>query len=66
MVRKEKCYINCVLLCKCEVPMEVSGPGERGAVWTINRCKGWGTGARFWQFHIPERVTGWVEVSTGN
>lgn len=32
MVRKEKCYINCVLLCKCEVLMEVSGPGERCSV----------------------------------
>jgi len=28
MVRKEKCYINCVLLSKSEVGTEVSGPGE--------------------------------------
>lgn len=32
MVKKEKCYINCVLLCKRDVPMEVSGPGERRCV----------------------------------
>lgn len=32
MVRKEKCYINCVLLSKSEVGTEVSGPGEGRSV----------------------------------
>lgn len=65
MVRKEKCYTNCVLLSKCEVQMEALGPRYGCSVvdQQVQRLKDPKSDSP--QVYTLGRVIGWIDVSTG-